>query len=69
MSLSPFSKLLLTPTNIRAKVNLCKPNERGTRSTISIYHLVWCPKYRRPLLTDAVAQRLDELVRQQVKVT
>ena len=40
MSLSPFSKLLLTPTNIRAKVNLCKPNERGTRSTIS--STTWC---------------------------
>ena len=31
------------------------------------YHLVWCPKYRRPVLTDGVAQRLDELVCQQVK--
>lgn len=33
------------------------PKERGT----------WCPKYRRPILTAAVAQRLDELVGGQVK--
>ena len=26
------------------------------------YHLVWCPKYRRPVLTGAVAARLKELV-------
>lgn len=31
------------------------------------YHLVWCPKYRRPVLTDQVAQRLDELIYEQVK--
>ena len=31
------------------------------------YHLVWCPKYRRPVLTDEVAQRLDELIHEQVK--
>ena len=26
------------------------------------YHLVWCPKYRLPVLTDAVAKRLQELL-------
>ncbi|MHC4088696.1 MAG: IS200/IS605 family transposase [Planctomycetota bacterium] len=31
------------------------------------YHLVWCPKYRRPVLTDAVSQRLDTLIREQVQ--
>jgi putative transposase len=25
-------------------------------------HLVWCPKYRRPVLTDAVADRLAQLL-------
>lgn len=29
-------------------------------------HLVWCPKDRRPVLTDQVAQRLEELIREQV---
>lgn len=24
------------------------------------YHIVWCPKYRRPVLVDAVASRLRE---------
>jgi putative transposase len=26
------------------------------------YHLVWCPKYRRPVLTNAVAERLKLLL-------
>ena len=28
------------------------------------YHLVWCPKYRRPVLVGAVAERLRELLAQ-----
>jgi len=28
------------------------------------YHLVWCPKYRRPVLTEAVAYRLAEIIAQ-----
>src|SRR5687767_6839867 len=28
-------------------------------------HLVWCPKYRRPVLVDAVAARLEVLLREQ----
>jgi putative transposase len=27
-------------------------------------HVVWCPKYRRPVLGGQVGQRLDELIRQ-----
>lgn len=27
------------------------------------YHVVWCPKYRRAALVDAVAARCDELIR------
>lgn len=26
------------------------------------YHVVWCPKYRRPVLVDAVAERLRVLL-------
>jgi putative transposase len=26
------------------------------------YHIVWCPKYRRPVLVDAVAERLSVLL-------
>src|SRR6266404_2995340 len=26
------------------------------------YHIVWCPKYRRPVLVDAVAERLRALL-------
>ena len=26
------------------------------------YHIVWCPKFRRPVLVDAVADRLRELL-------
>jgi len=28
------------------------------------YHLVWCPKYRRKVLVEAVAQRLEQLIRE-----
>lgn len=27
------------------------------------YHVVWCPKYRRQVLTDAVAERLKQILR------
>ena len=27
-------------------------------------HLVWCPKYRRKVLTEAIAKRLDQLIRE-----
>ena len=26
------------------------------------YHVVWCPKYRRKVLVDGVAERLNELI-------
>ena len=26
------------------------------------YHVVWCPKYRRPVLVDGVGARLKELI-------
>jgi|SRR6516165_750414 putative transposase len=28
------------------------------------FHLVWCPKYRRPVLVNAVEKRLRELLKQ-----
>jgi REP-associated tyrosine transposase len=28
------------------------------------YHVVWCPKYRRPVLVNGVAQRLKVILRQ-----
>ena len=36
------------------------------------YHLIWCPKYRRPVLVDAVEKRLKALLlqkAQQLKIT
>ena len=33
------------------------------------YHVVWCPKYRRAVLTDGVDARLKELVAQAVAAT
>jgi len=30
------------------------------------YHLVFCPKYRRKVLTEVISQRLDELIRSKV---
>ncbi len=26
------------------------------------YHIVWCPKYRRPVLVGDIAQRLKSLI-------
>jgi len=34
---------------------------RGSVSNLA-YHFVWCSKYRRPVLTDAVAKRLKDLL-------
>ena len=28
------------------------------------YHVVWCPKYRRPVLVEGVDERLKELIRE-----
>lgn len=37
-----------------------------SRERISVhnlhYHFIWCPKYRKAVLTDDVAERFDELV-------
>ena len=34
---------------------------RGSVSTLT-YHFVWCPKYRRNVLTGAIAERLSALI-------
>lgn len=34
---------------------------RGSVSTLT-YHFVWCPKYRRKILTGAIAERLRALI-------
>lgn len=34
---------------------------RGSVSTLA-YHFVWCPKYRRKVLTGAIAERLRVLI-------
>lgn len=31
------------------------------------YHLVWCPKYRRPVLSVQIKERLERLIREKVK--
>ena len=28
------------------------------------YHVVWCPKYRRKVLVEAVAERLEQIIRE-----
>ncbi len=28
------------------------------------YHVVWCPKYRRKVLVEAVAERLAQIIRE-----
>src|SRR5262249_34169449 len=44
------------------------PPRRGAGAVFSLkYHLVWCPKYRRPVLVDAVADRLTELLHEKAR--
>ena len=38
----------------------------GNRVYTVNYHIVFCPKYRRKCLVDAVAERVDALIRQKV---
>ncbi len=42
---------------------------KGFKSNNSVvysckYHIVWCPKYRRKVLTDEIAQRLKDILHQ-----
>ena len=43
-----------------------KSKDRWTKSKSAVYnlgyHLIWCPKYRRPVLVDGVDSRLKELL-------
>ena len=40
-------------------------DKRTRHATYNInYHLVWCPKFRRPVLAGAVGKRLDALLRE-----
>ena len=39
---------------------------RHSRYNIN-YHFVWCPKYRRPVLTNQIGDRLVELIPQKVQ--
>lgn len=45
--------------------------KRWTTSNKSVfnigYHLIWCPKYRRPVLTNGVDERLKELLNEKAK--
>ena len=43
-------------------------NNRLFKSSANIvysckYHIIWCPKYRRKVLVDLVATRLEEIIR------
>ena len=40
----------------------CKSNNNVVYSCK--YHVVWCPKYRRPVLVEGVDERLKELIRE-----
>jgi putative transposase len=40
----------------------------GTNCIFNIgYHLIWCPKYRRPVLVGAVAKRLRKIIFEKAK--
>ncbi len=43
-----------------------KSKDRWTKSATAVYnlgyHIIWCPKYRRGVLTGKIAERLEEIV-------
>lgn len=41
-----------------------QPKSTSNATYQANYHLVWCPKYRRQILTGPVAVRLSELIRE-----
>jgi len=44
-------------------------NNKARHSVYQInYHFVWCPKYRRPVLTGQISDRLVQLIPQQVNI-
>jgi putative transposase len=45
----------------------CKTNRNVVYSCK--YHVVWCPKFRRPVLTGGVDERLKEILRDVVAAT
>ena len=49
--------------NVSVRTNvLCKNNRSVVYSCT--YHVIWCPKYRRPVLVDGVDVRLKEILYQ-----
>lgn len=48
-----------------------KKGKRWTTSNKAVYnlgyHLIWCPKYRRPVLTDEIKERLEYLLNEKAK--
>ena len=49
--------------------NVCMNTKIAYKSNRNVYysckyHVVWCPKYRRKVLVDAVAQRLEQIIRE-----
>ena len=46
--------------------NICMAAYKSNRNVVYSckYHVVWCPKYRRSVLTGEVEQRLKEVIRE-----
>jgi len=46
-----------------------KKRWKTSRTTVHnlSYHLIWCPKYRRPVLVDEVAEQLRQLLSAKAK--
>jgi REP element-mobilizing transposase RayT len=44
---------------------MCSSNFKSSINIVYSYkdHLIGCTKYRRPVLVDAIAVRLDEIIR------
>jgi REP-associated tyrosine transposase len=55
-------------SNLLYNVHMTKREQLKSNNNVVYsckYHVIWCPKYRRPVLVDAVEKRLKYLIQQQ----
>ena len=49
--------------NVRMNTKIAYKSNRNVYYSCK-YHVVWCPKYRRKVLVEAIASRLEQIIRE-----
>ena len=49
--------------NVRMNTKIAYKSNRNVYYSCK-YHAVWCPKYRRKVLVEAIASRLEQIIRE-----